>query len=351
MRRPAEATSNSCVRYFPAPLLLSFVLGCSVPASDDAARSAAAVTSGSPLITFTAGWTDTATDLVAGQAAAVSYDAGRLTTCRGSLGYGGDAPGWSIDANYTVNGIAFNEPLGVAGASLANERLPAGSLPTYTLPFAGTLQLWFENTDVFGCTAWDSAYGANYSFSIAPPANAPGWVGNASVLLDRAGCNGPCYADARPLAAGATYDTWARQQAVVTQVFFDVWQRGVTDFDNPDLWEQLDVEAHERWGSSSTFTTSYVSFAEYTGDNARYVIDLRALDPLGGIHGAALTAASQCPAIPATLTADGQYVQVDMELFFTVNGVALQPGGGGPFHVLFQNYAGLYAVCGFPTAK
>lgn len=336
------------MRYFPA-LVLPVVLGCSAPSSEDAAHSAAAVTSASPLITFTAGWTDTATDLVAGEQAAISYDPGRLTTCRGSLGYGGDAPGWSIDASYMVNGIAFNEPLGIAGAGLANEQLPAGSLPSFTLPFAGTLKLWFQNTDVFGCSAWDSNYGANYSFSIAPPANAPGWMGNASVLLDRAGCNGPCYADAQPLGTGATFGTWAREEAVVTQVFFDVWQSGVTDFDNPDLWQQLDVEAGERWGSSSTFTMSYVSFAEYAGDNARYAIDLRALDPLDGINGSALTEASQCPAIPATITADGQYVQVDMELFFTVNGVALQPSGGGPFHVLFQNYAGLYAVCDFPT--
>ena len=348
MRAAAEATSNSSVRYFLA-LVLPVVLGCSAPSSEDAAHSAAAVTSASPLITFTAGWTDTATDLVAGEQAAISYDPGRLTTCRGSLGYGGDAPGWSIDASYMVNGIAFNEPLGIAGAGLANEQLPAGSLPSFTLPFAGTLQLWFQNTDVFGCSAWDSNYGANYSFSIAPPANAPGWMGNASVLLDRAGCNGPCYADAQPLGTGATFGTWAREEAVVTQVFFDVWQSGVTDFDNPDLWQQLDVEAGERWGSSSTFTMSYVSFAEYAGDNARYAIDLRALDPLDGINGSALTEASQCPAIPATITADGQYAQVDMELFFTVNGVALQPSGGGPFHVLFQNYAGLYAVCDFPT--
>lgn len=334
-----------------APLALLFVLGCSAPSAEDASRSAEAVTSTSPLITFTSNWTDTATELLAGQLAAVSYDPARLTTCRGSLGYGGDAPGWSIDANYMVNGIAFNEPLGVAGGSLASEHLPAGSLPSFTLPFAGTLQLWFENSDVFGCTAWDSHYGANYSFPIAPPANAPGWVGNASVLLDRAGCNGPCYADAQPLGTGATYDTWARQQAIVTQIFFDVWKSGVTDFDNPDLWQQLDVEAHERWGPSSTFTMSYVNFAEYTGNDARYAIDLRTLDPLGGINGSALTEASQCPPIPATITADGQYVQVDMELYFTVNGVALQPSGGGPFQVLFQNYAGLYAVCDYPAAS
>jgi hypothetical protein len=96
---------------------------------------------------------------------------------------------------------------------------------------------------------------------------------------------------------------------------------------------------------------SYVDFAEYAGDDARYAIDLRALDPLGGINGAALTEASQCPAVPATITADGQYVQVDLQLFFTVNGVALQPGGGGPFDVLYENYAGLYAVCSYPTAS
>jgi len=77
-------------------------------------------------------------------------------------------------------------------------------------------------------------------------------------------------------------------------------------------------------------------------------VDLRPLDLLPGNDGGALTSASQCPAIPATITPDGQYVQASLELFFTVNGVAVQPADGGAFHVLFQNYAGLYAVCGYP---
>jgi Family of unknown function (DUF6209) len=337
------------MRYVSA-LALPFLLACSGRASENVAQTQASELSvPAALLTFTSSWTESATGLVAGETASISYDPARLPTCRGNLGYGGDDPGWSIDGNYAVNGIVFNDPIGLAGESLGNEHLPRGTLPSFQLPFAGTLAMWFENTDAFGCSAWDSNYGNNYAFSIAAPPNAPGWLGNASVLLDRAGCNGPCYGDAEPLGTGATFGTWARQQAVVTQVFFDVWQSGVTDFDNPELWQELDVEAHERWDGSTGFTMSYVNFAERTGNNARYAIDLRALDPLGGVNGGALTDTSQCPTQPITITADGQYVQADLELYFTANGVAVQPAGGGAFHVLYQNYAGLYAVCGYPT--
>lgn len=301
-------------------------------------------------MTFAADWTTSATPLVAGDDVQIAYDPARLTTCRGDLGYG-TGPSWSIDAFASINGITLEQAIPVAGASLANLHLPPGALPTFTPPFAGELQIWFENSDAFGCTAWDSDYGANYRFVVAPPADAPGWIGGASVLLDRATCGGgPCYGDAKPADGGVTFDTWARQQAVVAQVFFDAWKTGVTDFDNPDLWKELDVEAHWRLRPTSAFTMSYVSFSERVGHNARYAVDLRALDPLPGENGGSLTSAGQCPAIAATITADGQYVQADMEVYFTVNGVALQPAGGGAFHVLFQNYAALYAVCSYPRA-
>jgi hypothetical protein len=332
-----------------APLLVS----CSVASvgTPPVGHSVAADTVSASTMTFTANWTQSATPLVAGEQVQVSYDPARLTTCRGDLGYGTGGPGWSIDAMYSVNGITLNEWVPIAGASFANLHLPAGDRPTFTLPFAGNLQIWFENDDVFGCTAWDSDYGANYPFVVAPPANAPGWLGDASYLLDRATCgNGPCYGDAKSADRGLTFDTWARQQAAITQLFFDVWKSGVTDFDNPDLWQELDVESHWRLDPKSTFTMSYVTFAERVGNNARYSVDLRTLDPFTGQNGGALTSASQCPAIPATITTDGQYVQIGMEVYFTVNGVALQPSGGGPFHILFQNYAGLYAVCSYPRA-
>lgn len=329
------------------PLLVACGVASGEPSASD--RSASADTAAPATMTFRADWTQSATPLVAGEAVQVSYDPARVTTCRGSLGYG-TGPGWSIDGSYSINGIPLNAPVPVAGAGLANLHLPAGALPTFTPPFAGELQMWFENTDVFGCTAWDSDYGANYAFTVAPPANAPGWLGNASALVDRATCPGPCYGDARPADGGVTFDTWARTRALVTQIFFDVWKRGVTDFDNPDLWQQLDVEAHWRLDPRQPFTMTYVNFAERVGNDARYALDLRPLDPLPGLNGGALTSAAQCPAVPATITSDGQLVQVDMQLYFTVNGVALQPAGGGTFHVLFQNYAGLYAVCAYPKA-
>lgn len=352
LRPTRSRPSNASMRYLRlAPIGLVSLLACGDAPSELAASTlSAAVTTAPAALTFTSGWTQSATPLVAGEKAQVSYDAARLPTCRGQLGYG-TGPSWSIDALYSVNGIAFQPSIGVAGLDLDNLHLPPGGLPSFTLPFAGTLQMWFESGDAFGCSAWDSDYGANYSFRIAPPANAPGWVSGGSYLLDRATCapgSGPCYADARSADGGLTFDTWARQQAAITQVFFDVWKAGVTDWSNPDLWKELDVEVHSRADASQPFAMSYVSLAEYVGHNARYALDLRPLDLLPGENGAALTSASQCPGIPATVTADGQYAQADLELYFTVNGVAVQPAGGGAFHVRFQNYAGLYAVCAFP---
>ena len=334
-----------------ALLLFSVAPGCGSPssressgtsASDLAGGAASAVT---PVITFAADWTQTASQpLVAGQTVQLAYDAARLPDCRGDLPTG---PGWTISAITSLNGVP-GDAVAVAGAGLSNGPNP----PVITLPMAGDLQIWFQVGSVWGCTAYDSSYGQNYHFTVGAPANAPGWVGDASVLIDRATCGfgssaGPCYADAAPAQGGFSFDTWARQQAAITQVFFDVWKQGVTDFQNPSLWRELDVELHSRIGPEGPLTTSYVDFSEYTGNNARYAIDLRALDPLPGHDGGALTDVSQCPTFPVTFSADKQYVQADFEFYVTVNGVALQPSGGGLFHGLYQNYLGLYAICGF----
>jgi hypothetical protein len=310
----------------------------------ESAQSAVKSAHKKPTITFAADWADsTSAPLVAGVQQDVVYAAARLPSCRGNLP--GGVPGWTINAFYAIDGI----PLGsfpVAGQGLSNT--PAG--PLFTPPFAGNLAMWFEIGSAWGCTAYDSAYGSNYSFTVAAPANAPGWVGGASVLIDRgtcgsAGAGGPCYADATPADSGFTYGTWARQDAVIHQVYFDVWKAGVTDHANPDLWKELDVQLGWRVGTEAAFTTSYVAFSENTGNNARYAIDLSALDPLPTPHGGPLTSASQCPAIPLTVSSDGQYVQSSVQYFFTANGVALAATGGGALTGLFQNYAGMYAPC------
>ena len=313
--------------------------------SDLGAAADAGATAKGPTITFAANWTQTVSgSLVAGQPITLAYDASRLPSCRGNTDSGG--PGWTITAFYMLNGDFQGGNVAVAGQGLSNGPNP----PVFTVPDGGDLAVWFQVTSVFGCEAYDSKFGANYHFHVSAPANAPAWVGDASSVVDRATCGeppGPCYNDAVSADQPFSYDTWARQQASITQVFFDVWQAGVTDFDNPNLWKELDVEMHSRVGSSGPYTMSYVTFSAREGNNARYAVNLRPLDLLPGQNGGVLTDKSLCPTFPVTISTDGQYLQADFEFYFTVNGVELRPTGGGDFHGTFSNYLGLYAVCGF----
>ena len=301
---------------------------------------------GGPTLTFAADWTETATPaLVAGVEDFVSYDPARLPTCRGTLPSGED--GWSIGASYSINGI----PLGsfpVAGQGLTNT--PAG--PLFTPPFAGDLAMWFEITSAWGCTAFDSNYSQNYHFPVAAPPNAPGWVSGASQIIDRATCGTtvatrPCFADATSADSGFSFDTWARQEAAVHEIYFDVWKEGVTDFANPDLWQELDVQLYWRFGSENPFTVSYVNFSEYTGNNARYALDLATLDPFPTPNGNGLTSASECPNVPVTISADGMYVDTSVQYFFTVNGVPVTASAGGVLTGTYEGYAALYTICNY----
>jgi hypothetical protein len=88
-----------------------------------------------------------------------------------------------------------------------------------------------------------------------------------------------------------------------------------------------------------------VSFERRLGNNARYLADLTALDPINGFS--AINNVADCPAFPLTAPAanGGQYVEANLELYFTVNGVDVRPEGGGTFHVRYQNYLSAYALC------
>jgi hypothetical protein len=292
-----------------------------------------------PTLTFAADWTQSASGpLVAGGQAAVVYDEARLATCREEQG---GSPMWGATGYASVNGLPA-QSFPVAGL------VPPGSPapPLVDLPVAGDLQMWFEATNVSGCHAWDSAYGANYHFAVAAPPDAPGWAGDARVVIDRDSCGGnPCAPGVvHPLDGGFTFGTLERQQMGYTQVFFQAWKQGVTDWDDPDLWRQLDVELHARIGDQGPFTMTYVDFRAREGNNAEYAFDLRAVDPLA-TSGGALTDPAQCPTFPTTLSADGQLIEADWQFYVTVSGVGVQPAGGGVFHGTFQNYAGLFAIC------
>jgi hypothetical protein len=152
--------------------LLSLVPACVIgpdgdldPGAEQTA-SAASATTGTPTITFTSSWTQTASQpLFAGQAVTIAYDPARLVSqCGGSAsspgGNGGFA--WGITGYYAVgNAAAAQFPVTITSAW-------ASGNATLTPPSAGDLQIWFACSNTGGGTGWDSAYGQNYHFPVGP---------------------------------------------------------------------------------------------------------------------------------------------------------------------------------------
>ena len=313
--------------------LVSSLFGCAVePAApaDEAAQEASSVT-----LTFARDFTRRASaTLRVGQRARIVYDAARLPGCRGEQG---GVPQWSI------SGFARIADGPVVTFPVAGLNAPA-SVPSIALDRAGELQVWFQATSRWGCSEFDSDYGRNHRFAVALPANAPGWVGNAHWVLSRATCAaGPCDADRTALTTPFDYGTWARQRAAIRAIYFEVYKAGVTDRDNPDLWRQLDVQALSRpVGTTQPWRAQYVRLDGRAGNNARYGLLLRELDPLGENT---VTRPEDCPAAPLTRSADGMYVSTELEYFFRVNGVELRPSPGQAYRGRFTQYRGLFDVC------
>jgi len=298
---------------------------------DESSLEASSVT-----INFSRDYTQRASaTLRVGQRARIVYDASRLTGC--GAGSMGGIP------QHAITGFARIADGPVLNFPVAGLNAPA-SPPSITLDRAGELQVWFQATNRYGCSAYDSNHGANYRFPVALPANAPGWVGNGAWVISRATCSGgPCDADRRPLTTAYDYETWARQRAAVRSIYFEVYKAGVTDRDNPDLWRQLDVQVLSRpVGSTRPWRAQYVRFDGRTGNNARYGMLLRDLDPLGENT---ITSRASCPAVTLTRSADGMYVSTELEYYFRVNGAEYRPTPSTAFRGRFTQYRGLFDVC------
>jgi len=321
--------------------LMALSLGCAPPsagAEDAEIGTSEAALGEAGTLTFGADFqVKVSGTLERGKKVRVAYDANRLTACRGDFN---GKPGWSITGFWKVGGgdVHSFEAGGFSPSSGTDQ-------PVLALDQSGDLQIWFQNSSRWGCSAYDSDFGKNYHFAVQPSANEPGWMGNVRSVTSRQTCNGPCESDMRDVQGDVLFDTWTRQRAAIKAIYFEAWKQGVTDFDNADLWRQLDVQVHSRVGSSGPFTTAYVGFDRRTGNNARYAVDLGALDPIDGR--VAITKASDCPAFPITAPADngGQYVEATVELYFTVNGAELRPAPGASYRVRYQNYKSSYALC------
>jgi len=239
----------------------------------------------------------------------IVYATSRLAQCKAVQG---GLPQYDITA--WVKFLPGNQLVGISVRD---------SAPTIAVPSdARQAQVWFETTSVYGCHAFDSNYGNNYSFDAML---APQWIGNGTTLLTRdssAKCGGGS------VTSGFTYDTWVRQRAVITNTCIEVYQPGMTDHPDPDLWQKLDVEMHVQ--VSPTVWQSYpIAFDSNVGNNARFAFDWRNVDPFRAYN---------CPQTPVSPTSDGMYVQTQLEYYVTVNGGEYRPEPGAAFAGTFVDY-------------
>ena len=113
-------------------------------------------------LTFTADWREEASgSLVAGRKVRVVYDTERLPQCRGDFN---GHPGWTITGFQSQDG-------GEAETFEAGGFSPSGGSaePVFGLEEPGDLEIWFQITNRWGCSEYDSDFGANYHFDVAEP--------------------------------------------------------------------------------------------------------------------------------------------------------------------------------------
>lgn len=124
------------------------------------------------VIRFDRDWNESASRaLVRGRRLVVSYDPDRLTACRGTHnGY----PAWDLRA-YLRFAPGGEQVDGTLKAHRTDHGYPLPEFDpvpfTTTIPEAATsVEIWIQNTGLWGCSAYDSDFGRNYRFAIAASA-------------------------------------------------------------------------------------------------------------------------------------------------------------------------------------
>lgn len=186
-----------------------------------------------------------------------------------------------------------------------------------------------------GCVDADGAPDAPNQLSGDDKADGQLWAGLTSVTIERYSSD-PCNNGRNALGDDPiVYEEWARTRAAIRNVCFEVWKPGVTDWDNPDYWRQLDVKVHYRFGTNGPFTSEYVNAIDRRGNNRRYAWSF-ANDPL------VVTGSVATIGVPFEIKSEHNgyaYVAAPMQFYFTVNGQTLKAPSNQPFVVRYENYA------------
>ena len=106
--------------------------------------------------------------LKAGSRVRIQYAPERLPSCRS--GFNDGSPAWVITGYASLNG-GEAQSFHVAGHNARGGSV--SELPVVDVPTGGDLAMWFQVSDRYGCSAYDSNYGQNFHFSVSGGAPTP----------------------------------------------------------------------------------------------------------------------------------------------------------------------------------
>lgn len=159
----ARSASFALLFALPCLVLAPLVAGCS-STDESPAEGAEQDVNGGAAIEFRSGFeTKVSGALEAGQPVRVAYALDRLPQCRGGLP--GGKPGWNIAGYYAENGgeaHAFE----VTKVSTDDKSGRVAADATIKPSQGGDLAIWFQVTNRWGCSEFDSQFGQNFHFEV-----------------------------------------------------------------------------------------------------------------------------------------------------------------------------------------
>lgn len=100
------------------------------------------------------------------------------------------------------------------------------------------------------------------------------WAGLTSYAFER-DPQDPCDSERNSVGdSPIIWDEYVRERAEIRNVCFQVWSPGITDTNDPNYWQELDVQVHYRMNGASDWKTAYVRALDHRGNNLRYAWSL-----------------------------------------------------------------------------
>lgn len=198
-----------------------------------------------------------------GELLTINYDPQRLTACRN---YHNGMPAWDLSAT-----VRFSPSGETITGNLVQHVGAHGVLdPPKPVPLAVRIpadaigaELWFQNSSVFGCSAFDSQFGSNYHFTVdrAGPADlvmyrtgAERSLGMVNVFAERITKTRRSFGNAPPVGS-----------QLETHLDLTVWVRNVAYDKN--VWVDLHVfDQDDNRVNADTLTLQYSGSAGGNGD-------------------------------------------------------------------------------------